>query len=174
MQAGGARRLRVRGEPQFLHHLTDDEGDLPHVRPLPRSRRIEVDEQVVRLLDLRDARVPRVQLDAPQVDHPGQCRPVVDDGEDRRMAAREPDELRADEVRMGGHPLLVEEIALDAVRIPHHVEGPASQMRQGTVRDVEVVLDEVALREPRPRKEELVRVREGDLVPVDLHGSESC
>ena len=46
-----------------------------------------------------DARVPGVQLDAAEVDHPRERGRVVDDREDRRVAARELDELLADVVR---------------------------------------------------------------------------
>jgi hypothetical protein len=46
--------------------------------------------------------VPRVQLDAAEVDHPRERRRVVDDREHRRVPARELDELLADEV--GGAP----------------------------------------------------------------------
>jgi hypothetical protein len=70
-----------------------------------------------------------VELDAAEVDDPGQRGLVVDDGEDGRVPAWEPHELLADEVGMRRDSLLMEEVAVDAVRVAHHVEGPAAQMR---------------------------------------------
>ena len=82
------------------------------------------------------------------------------------------DELLADVLGMGGHALLVEEVAFDAVRVAHHVERPLAQVRQRTVGDVEVVRDEVALRQADLREVELVRIRERDVVAADSHWSE--
>ena len=88
------------GEAELVHHLAHDERDLADVRPLAVDRRVEVDQQVVGAR-CRHARVPRVQLDAAEVDDPRERGRVVDDREDRRVAARELDELLAD-VSPGG------------------------------------------------------------------------
>ena len=64
----------------------------------------------------------------------------------------------------------LEEVTVDAVRVAHHVERPTAQVRQGAAGDVEVVLDEVALGQPGLREEELVRVRDRDLVSAYPHG----
>ncbi len=66
----------------------------------PSGRRVEVDQHVVRSLDVLDARVPGVQLDAAEVDHPCERGCVVDHSEHRRVAAWKPDELLVDEGRM--------------------------------------------------------------------------
>src|SRR5439155_23590829 len=118
--------------------------------------------------------VPGVELDAAEVDHPGQRRRVVDHGEDGCVAARKADELLADVVRVWRHSLLVEEVAVDAVRIPHHVEGPSGCLIEHMRCKVEVVLDEVTLRQPERREEDLVQVGELDLAVADAHESESC
>ena len=102
VQPGRARGLRIRGEAELVHHLAHDERDLSNVRPLAVGRRVEIDQQVVRPLDVVDPRVPRVQLDAAEVDDPGQRRRVVDHREDRRVAARELDVLLPDESGCGG------------------------------------------------------------------------
>ena len=102
----------------------------------PSRRRVEVDQQVVGPLDLRHARVPRVQLDAAEVRDPGERGRVVDDREHRRVAARELHEHLVDVVRVvRRHALLVEELPLDAVREPLHVERPAAQVGEGAVGD---------------------------------------
>jgi len=41
---------------------------------------------------------------------------------------------------------------------------------EDAVSDVEVVVDQVSLGQPRVRKEDLVEVREVDLSPADAHG----
>ena len=149
----------IRGEAELVHHLAHDERDLADVRPLAVGRRVEIDQQVVRPLDVVDPRVPRVQLDAAEVDDPRQRRRVVDHREDRRVAARELDVLLADVIRVRRHPLLVKELPVHAVRVAHHVEGPAPQVRERSVGEVDVVLDEVALRQAGLGEEDLVRVR---------------
>jgi hypothetical protein len=113
--------------------------------------------------------MPGVQLDAAEVDDPRESSRVVDDGEDGRVTAGEADELPADVFGMRRHPLLVEEVAVDAVREALHVERAPPNVVQRTGRDVQVVPDEVSLREPG--KEELVRVGDGDLVPADTHAA---
>jgi hypothetical protein len=111
------------GQAELLHHLPHDQRDLAHIGPLAVARGIQVDEEIVRALDVVDARVPRVQLDAAEVDHPGKRRRTVDDREDGRVPAGELDELLADVVGMRRHALLVEEVPLDAIRVADHVEG---------------------------------------------------
>jgi hypothetical protein len=110
-----------------------------------------------------------VQLDAAEVDHPGERRLVVDDREHRRVAAGELHELLADELGVRRHALLVEEVCFDAVWIADHVERAAAEMGQRAAGDVEVVLDEVALRQPGLGEEDLVRVGDRDFVSADEH-----
>src|SRR6476620_1327088 len=113
--------------------------------------------------------MPSVQLDAAEVDHPGQRGRVVEHGEDRRMPARKANKLLADVVGMWRHPLLVEEVTLDAVRVALHVKEASTDVVERIRRDVEVVLDEVPFRQPALRKEELLRAGDLDLVTADSH-----
>ncbi len=120
-----------------------------------------------------------MQLDAAEVHDPRERRGVVDDREHGRMAARERHRHLVHVVRvLRRHALLVEELAVDAVREPLHVERPPAQVGQRALGDVEVVGDQVALRQPRLREEHLVRVRDRDLVAADAHrrrvGSNTC
>src|ERR671934_885125 len=114
--------------------------------------------------------MPRVQLYAAEVDHPGERGGVVDDREHGRVPAGKPDELLADVVRVPRHALLVEESGVDAVRVALHVEGTTAEVRQRAVGDVDVVAHEVALRQPALGEEDLVRIRERNLVATDAHG----
>ena len=85
--------------------------------------------------------MPRVELDAAEVDHPCERGRVVDDREDRRVTAREAHEDLVHEVRVRRHALLVEEVAFDAVREALHVERPPANVRQRAVGEFDVVGD---------------------------------
>ena len=166
-------RLRVRAQPELVQHLTDDESDLTHERPLAVGRRVEVDQQVVRVLDLRHARVPRVQLDATEVGDPGEAGGVVEHREHGRVTARELDEDLVDVVRVVlRDSLLVEELARDAVGEALHVERPPPDVGECERRDVDVVGDEVELRQTRLGEEDLLGARDRNVVPADLAWSE--
>jgi len=147
----------------------DDERDCQHVVPLVVRGRVEVDQHVVGPLDVVDPRVPSVELDAAEVDDPRERGRVVDDREDGRVAAREADELLPDVLGMGWNPFLVEEVALDAVRVALHVERPPADVVERARRDVDVVPDEVGLRQPALGEEGLLRIRDLDLVAADSH-----
>ena len=68
----------------------------------------------------------------------------------------------------GGCSLLVEELARDPVRIAHqHVRSPA-RAAQRTVGDRQVVTREIELGVTELRKQHLVRVRDRDLVAINL------
>jgi hypothetical protein len=117
------------------------------VRPGVALGRVEVDQQVVRPLDVVDPRVPRVQLDAAEVGDPRQSGGVADDREVGVAPARKPDPERVYPVRMGVRDaLLVEEKAVDPIRVALHLHGPSLCRIEHVRREVEVVLDEVALR----------------------------
>ena len=74
-----------------------------------------------------------------------------------------------DVVGVGRHALLVEEVALDPVGVALHVKRAPADVVEGARRNVDVVLDEVALRQAALREEELVRVGDLDLVTADSH-----
>jgi hypothetical protein len=68
------------------------------------------------------------------------------------------------------HALLVEEFALDAVRVPLHLHRPARDVVQDVRCEGEVVGDEIALRQTPLGEEDLVEIRERELAPTDPHG----
>jgi len=65
-------------------------------------------------------------------------------------------------------PFTVED--LDRVEQFYAAHGAPAQVRQGTVGEIDVVLDEIALRQAGPREEDLVRVRYGDVMAANPHG----
>ena len=60
------------------------------------------------------------------------------------------------------------ELALGAVREALHERGPPARRAEKRLRDGEVVPDEVELRLPALREEDLVRARDRDVAPVDV------
>ena len=156
-------------EPELVHHVLHDERDLPHVPPGIPLARVEVDQEVVGPVDVVHARVPRVQVDAPEVDDPGERGRLVADREVRRPPGRELDVHGLEPVRViGRDALLVEEPLLGAVGVALHLHRPPLDVVQHVGGDVEVVLDEVDLLQLPLREEDLVRVRDVDLAPPDL------
>jgi hypothetical protein len=61
---------------------------LAHVRPTHARAGIEIDPQLVRVIEIAGADGVRVQLDAAQVDDPGEPRRIVDDNLFRGAARR--------------------------------------------------------------------------------------
>src|SRR5207244_13364309 len=95
--------------------------------------------------------------------------PVVHRREDRRVTGGKLDELLPDEVRVRRHALLVEEVALEPVRVALHVEEAPLNVVQRARRDVEVVRDEVALGQPWLGEEDLAGVGYRYFAATDPH-----
>ena len=144
------------------------------MRPRIACARVEADEHVVRPLDLVHAAVPRVQVDAAEVGDPGEAGRVRHHREVRGASAPgKPDVDGLEPVRVRvRNALLVEEVALDAVRIAEHLHRPPRDVRKQELREVDVVVDEVTLGEPALGKEDLVELGELDVVAADSHGAE--
>jgi hypothetical protein len=158
----------VFGEPEFVHDVLDDAGDLADVLPGVPLARIEIDQQVVRTLDVVDPAMPGVQVDTTEVGDPGEPGGVVDDGKVDPVPAGENDVNGLEPVGMGiRDALLVEEESVHAVGVAEHLHRPLANVRQHLLGHVEVVLDEVALREAGLREEHLVEVRESNLATAD-------
>ena len=127
--------------------------------------------QVVRPIDVVAARVPLVEIDAAEIDHPQQRRAILN----HRKVDDVPRAVldRADLNPVGPRrrrALHEEELAGRAVRVALHHHRAIAQVRQQHVGDVGVVLQQVALGEAELRPEELAEVGEPDLLPVDRAG----
>ena len=155
---------------EIVHHALRGHRDLAHVRPRVPLRWVEVDQEVVRFVDVADPRVPGMQLDAGEVGEPRQPGRVVDHRKVDLVSGRVVDVHRLEPLRMRiGHALLVEEIGVDAVRVALHLHRSLAHVRQDGRGDVDVVADEISLRDPRSGKQDLVLVGDGDLAIVDEH-----
>jgi hypothetical protein len=111
----------------------------------------------------------RMQLEAAQVRHPRQRRRIARDdllgGAAGREAERDDlDPLRA---RVRG-TLLVEELAVDPVRVTDEDIRPAARPPQRALRDGNVIPDDVELGDTGLGEVHLAGVRDRDLAPRDL------
>jgi hypothetical protein len=170
-RAGGLREAR---QVELVQHHLDHERDRANVIPRIALAGIEVDEHVVGALDVFDPAVPRMQIDAAEVGDPREARPIGHDGEvGCAPTPREDDVHRLEPVRMRARDtLLVEEEPVDAVGVAQHLHGPAPDVRKEALGHVEVVANEVALRQPVLGEEDFLEVRELDFVPTYSHGHE--
>ena len=99
------------------------------------------------------------------------ARPAVgDDGKIRLVARRIADVHGLEPLGMRyGHALLIEEVALDAVGVTLHLHRTSRHVVEDSVGDVDVVLDEVALRQAHLGEEDLVEIGDLDLTAGDKH-----
>ncbi len=160
-----AARLREALEPGEVEELLDEQRDLDHLREADVVGGVQVEHHPVGALGLVDARIPRVHVDAAHVDHPQEREVVVDervvDDPLLAVAGRGREGGALDPVRhVRRRVLLEEELALPAVGVALHRERPVAQVRDEHRRDVAVVREQVALRDPLVRPERLVEVRQ--------------
>ena len=161
---------------RLVERFTNEVGDANRLdEAVPRLRRVEVEDDVVRPVRLVDARVPGVHVDAVHLHHPDERRRLVHEREvdEPRLAfafARPGPELpRREPVRLALRRLLVEvRLAPDAVRVALERERPVLEVRHDRRPDLGVVLGEILLRDPVPGKEHLVRARQPHAPPADL------
>src|SRR4029450_5621162 len=78
VEAAGAGRLRPRLQAEVGEHLPGDQGHVADLRPAHAGHRVEVDPQLVGVVDVVGAHRVGVQVDAAQVDDPGELRGVAD------------------------------------------------------------------------------------------------
>src|SRR6476661_304684 len=110
-----------------------------------------------------------MELNAPEVDDPRESGSVVHDDFLRRATGRERKRHGSQPTRTTGRsPLLVERFTLGAVDEALEHDGPIPNACDGAVRDRQVILDDVALRQLDAAGEvRLVRVRDADLAAAD-------
>ena len=124
----------------------DDAGHLEDLAPGDAGDGIEIDAQFVGMVEVFGAHRMWVQLETGHVGHPrergGVPRHEFVGAAARRKAQR--DDLGPGRPRFG-RALLVEEFALDAVRIADEDVGASAGRAQGAVGDREVVADEIQL-----------------------------
>ena len=157
--------LRPAGQPEIRQHVSGHHGHVPDLRPFHAGHGIQVDSELVRVVHVGRADRMRVQVDAAEVDHPGQ-RGLVRDHHLVRGAAGGKAELDGlDPVRpLVRGPLLEERLALRAVHEPLQRHRPPADAAQRPRGHGQVVAHHVPLGDARPREVHLARVGDRDLV----------
>ena len=172
VDAPAAGRLRPADEPGIGQRLADREGHPPDIVPGDAGDRVEVDAKLVGVVEVGGPDGVRVEVDAAEVDDPGERGGILDHDLVGGSPGRERQLDRPDPVRpLVGRPLLEEELAIGAVREALQGHRPSAGAAQRAVGDGDVVADEVELGDRPPgslRKEHLVRVRDRDRAPGDL------
>ena len=158
--AGG---LRPADPAHLREHLAHERRDDLRVGEVRARLRVDVDPQLVGTVDVRSARRPRMEVDDGEIRRPRHLRELRDAELVRVPAGGEGDARDLDPVRpLLGHPLLVDHLALDAVRKAAELRRPLAQRPHDPLADREVVADEIELRLAAGRKEHLVGVRHLD------------
>ena len=150
VDAARAARLREAAHPVLVEHVAHRHRDLAHGLPADALRRVEVDAQLVRMVEVVAAHRPRVPVDVVEVRRPDEVRGV--DGHELRRASpgREMHGRRLQPRRRVLDALVEEEVAGDAL-VPALEHGRAlTQAEQHRVGDRHVVLDQFELRDRRP------------------------
>ena len=114
-----------------------------------------------------------MQLDAAEVGDPGETRRIRDHGKVRLVTGGVADVHGFEPIRMWHrHSLLIEEVALDAVRMPLHLHRASRDVMQHGIGDVDVILNEIALGQPHLREEDLLDVGDLDLAAGNEHAGQ--
>ena len=109
---------------------------------------IEIDAQLVGMIEIAGAHRMRMQLDAAQVDDPGEPRRVIDDDLFRGAARRERQRYGSQPRRpLGGRALLIKRLAFGAVDETLENDRTIPDSGERARRDRQVVAHEVELRE---------------------------
>src|SRR6185312_2296628 len=114
-------------------------------------------------------RIPRVEIDAREIDDPQQRREILHHRKVDYAAGPMFDRTRFDPLRARRWRALHEEaLARDAVRVALHDHRPIAKMREQNRRDRDVVAKEVGLGAAIARPEYLVEVGESQRLPLEL------
>src|SRR4051812_5775208 len=144
-------------------------GDVANLLPLHAGNRVEVHAQLVGTLEILGAYRMRVELEAGEVRHPSERRGVARHHLIGATARREAQLDHLDPVRPGlRRALLVEELAIDSVRVAHQHVRPATRAPQRALGHRDVVAHEVELGVLRLWEKDFGGIRNGDLAAVDL------
>ncbi len=148
-----------------------DERHGSDVRPGHPRPGIEVDAKLVGMIEVGGSDWMRVQVDAAEIDDPGQRRVVVDHDLVGGAAGgkRELDGANVVGDRLRG-PLLEECLTIGAIDEALEGHRAVADPDDGAIGDGEVVADEVELGDAGIGEEQLAGVGDGDLVPVEGQG----
>src|SRR5579864_1565810 len=113
-----------------------------------------------------------IEVDASEIHDPRELRFVANDDLFRRSPGRELELNGFDPVgARRRRSLLEEEVTFYAVHIPFHRHGARGNAADRAVSDGEVVLGQINLRVARAREEDLVGIRDRDLMSGELENN---
>jgi hypothetical protein len=154
----------VRGE-----RLAHPERDRPHLGEPDLGTGVEVDPQLVGMVEVVPPHRPWVPVDHPEVRAPDEVRRVVGHELARVAARRERDRGGLQPLRRAVRDALLEErLARDPVDPALHHGRPLAQVAHDRLLALEVVVDEVELRQPALREEHLARAADAHLLVADV------
>jgi hypothetical protein len=169
VDAAVARRLGPADVADLVQYLSHAAGDPLRVAEVGAGLRVDVDPQLVRVVDVRPPRGPRVEVDRPEVRGPRDLRELGHAELVRVAARRERDARDLDPLRPAlGDALLVDRLALGPVRVALELRRPLVEGADDPLADREVVANVIELRLPARGVEDLVRVRHLDDPLPDL------
>ena len=169
VDAAVARRLRPADEAELVERLPHHCRDLLRLGEAGARLRVDVDAELVRVLDVAAPRRPGVEVDRREIGGPRDLRELGDAELVGGAARGEGDGRGLDPVGpVLRHALLVDRLALGAVRVPLQLRRALVEHPHDALADGEVVLDEVELRLAARAEEDLVRIRHLDGARPDL------
>ena len=161
--------LRPPRQAEVLEDVARDHGHLADLRPGDAGHRIQVDPQLVGMLQISGPDRMRIQVDATEVDDPGELRRIPDDDLLRRSPRWEGQLDRLDPLRPRcRRALLKEGLTLRAVDKTLEGHGPAGHAAQRALRHRQVIANQVELGVTGLRKEDFVGIADGDLTARNL------
>ena len=138
--------------------------DAPHLLPRDARHGIEVDAQFIGVVEIVGAHGMRVQFQAREVGHPDERRGIARDDFFGAAPRRESQRHDVDPGRARlRRAFLVEEFAVDSVRVPDEDVGTAAGSAERSLGDHEIVTREIELRVAGLRKQDFLRVGDRDL-----------
>ena len=157
----------------ILEHLAGHLRDVDDLSPGHSGHRVQIDAQFVGMLEIVGEDGVRVEVDAAQIDRPGQSGRVMDDGLFGRGASRVTQFGDVDPVGPLLRGALLEDgFLVDPLDEPLEDHRPPGHSAQGAVGDGQVVVDQVELGEAglpvRVWEDHLVGVGDLDLASADV------
>ena len=162
-----ARRLGISRHAQRGQGLVHNARGLEDLIPAGGAG-IQVEVQVIWPIDIIAFRIPLIEIDASEIDHPEQGGEIVNDRKVDDVARVVLDPASANPVGARHWRTLHEkELSTGAVRIPLHDHRAIADVRQEHRGDVRVVLNQIAFRDAEVRPEQLVEVGQPDFAAFD-------
>ena len=159
MKTSRAGGLNKRWQFQLVQRVVDYRSGLQHLVPGRSLDRIEIKVKVIGTVDIVTAGIPWVQVYAAQIDHPQERADIPDHWKIDDVAGSMLDAAGLDPFGSGRRGALHEEkIAPDSVGITLHDHGAVSEMWEQHMRDVQIKLDQVGLRNTRVRPKHLAKI----------------